>query len=250
MEIDWFRWGFVTSYFLYKRLYEDPFQRLVQRKPELFANGDVLDLGANIGYTACLFARAVQPSSKVYAFEPDGSCYHLLGEVIRRRSLTGTIETLNMAVGSSDGYLDFWHNEQHSADHRVVTDQFRSLHPDANFSKVPVTSVDSFAKIRDLRRIAFIKIDVQGYELAVCEGMTETLEKFPELSVCFEFAPQALVELGFDPAQVLEFFRAKRYQLHVLTRHTIWLARDNAAIERMLDQTGYVDLLCSRRALA
>lgn len=250
MEIDWMRRGFVASYFLYKRFYEDPFRRLVQQKPELFLNGDVLDLGANIGYTACLFARAVESSSKVYAFEPDEASYNLLGEVIRRRSLTAAIETLNMAVGSSDGYLDFWHNEQHSADHRVVTGKFRSFHPDASFSKVPVTSVDSFAKARDLRRIAFIKIDVQGYELAVCEGMTETLEKFPELSVCFEFAPQALIELGFDPAKLLEFFRAKRYQFHVLTRETIRTASDNATIERMLDHTGYLDLLCSRRALA
>ena len=250
LQIPWFRNIFVASYFLYKRWHEDPFWMLVQRKPELFENGDVLDVGANIGYTACLFARALKPASKVYAFEPDQSSYALLGEVLRRKNLAGTIEALNMAVGSSEGYLEFWHNEEHSADHRVVTDQFRSVRPDAKkFSKVPVTSVDAFVKTRNLQKISFIKIDVQGYELAVCEGMKHTLERFPELCVCFEYMPEALVELGFDPVKLLEFFRAKGYQLHVLTRAEMRLASDDAAIQTLLDRAGYVDLLCSRRVL-
>jgi len=95
-------------------------------------------------------------------------------------------------VGNSDGHIKFWHNEEHSADHRVVTDRFSSSCPDdAKISTVPVTSVDTFVRNRNLRNISFIKIDVQGYELAVCEGMKETLEKFPETCVCFEHSPDA-----------------------------------------------------------
>ncbi len=251
LQIGWFRRAFVASYFLYKRLYEDPFWELVRSRPELFESGDVLDIGANIGYTACLFARTLKATSKVYAFEPDQSSYILLEEVIRRKNLSGPIEALNMAVGSSDGHVEFWHNEEHSADHRVATDQFKSLRPDAKkFSTVPMTSVDAFVKFRNLLKISFIKIDVQGYELAVCEGMKQTLERFPELCVCLEYSPEALVELGFDPIKMLDFFRAKGYQLHVLTRAAIRLASDNASIQPLLDDAGYVDLLCSKRVLA
>jgi FkbM family methyltransferase len=250
LQIGWFRNAFVASYFLYKRLYEDPFWVLAQQKPELFANGDVLDVGANIGYTAWVFARTLKPASKVYAFEPDRYSYGLLGEVIRRKNLAGTIEALNIALGSSDGYVEFWHNEEHSADHRVATEQFRSSRPDAKeFSKVPITSVDAFVRTRNLQKISFIKIDVQGYELAVCEGMKDTLERFPEVFVCFEYSPEAMVELGFDPGKLLDFFRTKGYQLHVLTRGAIRLANDRAAIQPMLDRAGYVDLLCSKRVL-
>ncbi|HYT19676.1 MAG TPA: FkbM family methyltransferase [Candidatus Polarisedimenticolia bacterium] len=111
---------------------------------------------------------------------------------------------------------------------------------------VPVTSVDT----RNLRNISFIKIDVQGYELAVCEGMKETLEKFPETCVCFEHSPDALVELGFEPGKVLDFFRSRGYRLHVLTREFPQVAQDDESIKRFLHDAGYVDLLCSERALA
>lgn len=58
LEVPVFKRGFLFSYFLYKRWYEDPFWALTKRSPELFFGGDILDIGANIGYTACVFAGA------------------------------------------------------------------------------------------------------------------------------------------------------------------------------------------------
>jgi FkbM family methyltransferase len=251
LQIPLFRRLFVASYFQYKRFYEDPFWMLVQGRPELFAGGDVLDVGANIGYTACLFARAVKPGSKVFAFEPDEPTCKLLSEVIRRKKLANTVEPLNMAVGDSEGYLEFWHNEEHSADHRVATHEFRNVRPDATqLSRVLVTTLDAFVKSRNLRKISFIKIDVQGYELAVCEGMKRTLEAFPDACVCFEYMPEALRELGFEPTKLLDFFRARGYQLHVLTRAELRAVNDNEELEPFLSGAGYVDLLCSKKLLA
>jgi FkbM family methyltransferase len=250
LKIAVFRRAFVAAYFRYKKLFEDPFWNLVRRQPQLFQNGDILDIGANIGYTASVFAAALNRDSKVYAFEPDEPSYRLLQEVIHSRNPAGTIETINMAVGSLDGQLRFWHNEKQSADHRVMTEQFsRSCLDDGNVSTVPVTTVDTFVTNRHLQNISFIKIDVQGYELAVCEGMKGTLEKFPEACVCFEHAPDALLELGFEPRKVIKFFRSRGYQLYVLTRAAPQLVADDEALQRFLNDSGYVDLLCSKRPL-
>ncbi len=240
----------MSSYFLYKRLWEDPFWGLIHRRPELFGNGDVLDIGANIGYTACLFAQAVGPESRVYSFEPDEATFQLLKEIIQRKNLSEKIIATKAAVGSADGSIEFWHNEKHSGDHRVVTNRVKNAHADpSQISTVPVISVDTFVEERNLQRISFVKIDVQGYELAVCEGMKQTLVNFPDLCVCCEYSPESLVELGFDPVELLNFFRANGYQLYVLTRSSIMLALDNAMIQKVADEAGYVDLLCSRRAL-
>jgi len=60
LQLSWFRKAFISSYFLYKRLYEDPYWFLIRHRPELFLKGDILDIGANIGYThACLRVRPV-----------------------------------------------------------------------------------------------------------------------------------------------------------------------------------------------
>src|ERR1700750_2414824 len=57
---------FTASYFLYKRYLEDPFATLIKKNPGLFRNGDILDIGANIGYTAALFAEAADQDARVY----------------------------------------------------------------------------------------------------------------------------------------------------------------------------------------
>lgn len=250
MQIAPFRRAFVSAYFIYKKLFEDPFWNLVRRQPELFQKGDILDIGANIGYTASVFAGVRGPNSKVYAFEPDCQTFKLLEEVIRRKKLSAAVEAINLAVGSSEGHIRFWHNEKHSADHRVVTDNFSSACTDeTKISTVPITTVDSFVRARNLQNISFIKIDVQGYELAVCEGMTETLDRFPETCVCLEHSPDALQALGFEPGKIIDYFRSRKYQLYVLTRGAPQLVADNDSLEHFLSEVGYVDLLCSKRAL-
>ena len=161
LQLGWFRRAFVSSYFLYKKLYEDPLFGLVKRNRELFESGDVLDIGANIGYTARTFAQAVNQGSKVYAFEPDGFSFELLGETVRQKNLAGMVEAMQLAMGANDGFVELWHNERHSADHRVVTEEFRNSGLDAaKISTVPVTSVDSFVKARSLQRISFIQIGI------------------------------------------------------------------------------------------
>lgn len=251
LELPWFKRIFLFSYFLYKRSYEDPFWALTKRSPELFRNGDVLDIGANIGYTAYVFARAIKPGAKIYAFEPDQASFATLGEIIRRRNLASTVEIFNIAVGSADGSIDFWHNDEHSADHRVVTDQFKTSRTSREkTTTVAVTSVDTFVAARNLCSISFIKIDVQGYEPAVCEGTRQTLQKFPEACVGLEYDPTGLRELGFEPSALLDFFRSAGYQLHILTRSAIQLAPDNRTIDELAEKAGYLDLLCSRKTLA
>jgi FkbM family methyltransferase len=250
-EIAFFKRLFLFAYFLYKRWYEDPFWALAKRSPELFADGDILDIGANIGYTACVFAKARKPPAKVYAFEPDAASFATLGEIIRRKELGDAVEAFNMAVGSADGSLEFWHNEEHSADHRVVTKQFKSSRPAGEKTMtVPVSSVDSFVAARNVRKLSFIKIDVQGYEFAVCEGMRKTLENFPEVVIAFEYAPDGMRELGFEPSVLLDFFRSAGYQIHILMRAATRLAPDNRAIDAAVERKGYVDLLCSKKVLS
>jgi FkbM family methyltransferase len=251
LELPLVKRAFHFSYFLYKRWYEDPFWALAKRSPELFAGGDILDIGANIGYTACVFAAVRAPQAKIYAFEPDLASFETLREIVRRKKIGDAVEMFNMAVGSADGELQFWHNEEHSADHRVVTEQFKNAQPAGDkITTVAATSVDNFAAARNLQSIAFIKVDVQGYELAVCEGMRKTVEKFPALSVAFEYAPDGTRELGFEPSALLDFFRGKGFQLYILNRDATTLAPDNRAIEIAAERPGYVDVLCSRKVLA
>jgi len=243
--------AFLAASFLYKRHYEDPFWALAQRNPELFRSGDILDIGANIGYTAYVFAHVLPPPHKIFAFEPDAKSFALLGDVLRRKRLLDRVEPYNLAVGNAEGVLEFWHNDAHSADHRVVTPEFKQQHKDAlQVTRVPVTTVDSFVREHKIDRVSFIKIDVQGYEPMVSEGMSATLDKFPDVSVCFEYSPDGLRELGFDSAALLAFFRTRGFHIHLLTRASAQLVDDDSAINNILGPAGYADILCTRTVVA
>src|SRR5215467_10223178 len=62
---------FTRAYFGYKRWIEDPFAGMIRRYSTLFHGGNILDVGANIGYCSVLFSRAMDPERKIFAFEPE-----------------------------------------------------------------------------------------------------------------------------------------------------------------------------------
>ena len=120
---------FKSAYFLYKRYIEDDLRDLLRSHPAIIGEGNVLDIGANIGYTATVLARAAKSGRKVYAFEPEPFNFRLLQQTALQPKVAGKIVPMQMAVGAADGTIDLWINDRHHADHRVATEQFRSAHP-------------------------------------------------------------------------------------------------------------------------
>jgi FkbM family methyltransferase len=241
---------FVRTYFAYKRL-GDPFATLTRRRPDLFRGGHILDVGANIGYTAAVFARAVSPGFKVFAFEPDRRNYERLARTLRRLGYADRSEAVHAAVGAADGTIGIWQNYRHHAGHRVSTDVFRAERGVSTTDQVPLLSLDRFVRDRGLAAtVRFIKVDVEGYESAVCEGMKETLRANPDVCVAMEYAPVQIRELGLEPAALLDFFPAQGFVIHALGEHATIEPFDAKHPERHLGVRGYVDLVCARRRLA
>ncbi len=244
METAFGRGVFQSVYFLYKRWVEDNLAALVASRPELLRGGNVLDIGANVGYTVSVLARGLDAGYKVYGFEPEPANFKSLQEVAARRSLRDKVAVFQCAVGAAPGTVDLFQNLQHPADHRVITGEFRSLIPGVTGIRVPLVSIDDFLA-RNPGPVSFVKIDVQGFEFPVCQGMIKTLELNPALTLVLEYAPSALRELGFDPRELIEFLVARGFQGYEVHPHgVISLGIPN------LREEDYVDLLFSRAPLA
>lgn len=246
----WMKRLFRRTYFFYKRHFSDPFFRLGQWMPDLFRGGHVLDVGANIGYTALVFARLVRPPFNVFAFEPEPANFELLKETIRLYGRDGAIVPVASAIGGSEGVADLWYNETHHGDHRVITPGLESSlsRQDRRFT-VPMTTIDGFAQSRRIQSgVKFIKIDVQGYEPAVCEGMTQTLQNNPDIIVSVEYSPEHMLAMGFQPYDLLRYFLDKRFLVYGLGTD----GRPRVVSERDLAKPiagGQCDLLFSRSSL-
>lgn len=242
--------AFVRAYFAYKRWIEDPFAALAARRPELFRGGHIVDVGANVGYTATVFARAADREYRVFAFEPDAANLRALTRTIERYRAKGRIVPIHAAVGADESLVELWRNPAHPADHRIVTPEFADRLGDRS-RVVPVRAVtlDRYlAQQNASTPIALIKIDVQGYELAVCRGMTRTLELNPHAAVAVEYHPPSMRELGFEPAALEAFFRDRGYFVYTVGRRGTLQPFDDRQ-RTTVEHRGYVDLLCSRPEL-
>jgi FkbM family methyltransferase len=236
---------FKSAYFLYKRYFEDDLRDLVRFHPALISGGNVLDIGANIGYTAAVLARAAEAGRTVYAFEPEPFNFGILQQTAAQPEFKGKIVPLQCAVGAESGTIDLWLNHRHHADHRIATQTFRLEHPDSKAISTTLLSIDSF--LQDTPgKISFIKIDVQGYELAVCQGMHETLQQNPDVSIVLEFTPSMMIELGFDPTKLINFLVERNFNIYVVHPR----GKLSPGLPHAMNDSGYVDLLFSRRPIA
>jgi len=235
---------FKSAYFLYKRYIEDDLRDLLHVHPGIVGDGEVLDIGANIGYTAAVLARVIKPGRKVFAFEPEPFNFGLLQRVANRREFRDKIVPAQLAVGSADGTINLWINDHHHADHRVITNEFRTAHASANEVSVSMVSIDSFVRSNP-GPISFVKIDVQGYELEVCKGMEETLRQNAEITVVLEFTPSSMREMGFDPLHLIDFFASRAFKVYEI--HSRGKLTEGVPVAK--EDSDYFDLLFSRRNL-
>ncbi|ACB49873.1 hypothetical protein cce_0522 [Crocosphaera subtropica ATCC 51142] len=251
LETAWFKKIFYWAYFFYKKHIEDPFFGLTQQYPELFIGGHILDVGANIGYTATLFSQVITPGFQVYAFEPEIKNIDSLREILNIYHLIGKVIPIQAAVGAKKGTIELWHNESHHADHRILTDTYKASGVAVQeVSQVALLSIDEFVRDElNNAAIKFIKIDVQGYEFPVCLGMEKTLQANPDAVVVLEYMPSAITELGFMPQEILVFFQERDYFMYVLTQRGKLLKADLAIIEQEIKKKTYIDLVFTHQLI-
>ena len=135
-----------------------------------FKYGLIIDVGANVGNKSKLFSKLAK---KVLAFEPSPKSFYIL----KHRFNNSNVEIFNCALGSVKSTLDFYEVEENLAYSSLSEKHIKTTVTERN-----VTSFDSIKKnkvivekIEDyLRKFGipiYIKIDVEGYEYEVIQGL-------------------------------------------------------------------------------
>jgi Methyltransferase FkbM domain len=73
--------------------------------------------------------------------------------------------------------------------------------------------LDDYAKTSNLKRVDFIKIDVDGFECHVLKGGIDTLSKFRPV-IIMELAPYTLTERGRSLEELLDILQSLDYRLY------------------------------------
>jgi FkbM family methyltransferase len=130
-----------------------------------------LDIGGNIGFFSMIAARLVGQSGRVFAVEPVPENAHCIRANARMNRLDN-IHVLEVAVGPTEGQCDLMlarHPGGASLAHAEVTRD-----PEGRL-RVRATTVDKLLETGRISPPDLIKIDVEGTEVDVLEGMRRTL---------------------------------------------------------------------------
>lgn len=224
-----------AAYFSYKRRLEDPFAALAHRHPELFRGGHIIDVGANIGYTTTVFAKAMSGAFEVWAFEPASSNFRLLAQ--NTRKLGSRVNAVNAALGDTTGTARLVINATHPGDHHIETHTSNSAA--SSIETVPLTTLDAVVQSKNIGPICFIKIDVQGYEMNVCHGMKETLTANPQATVAVECSSSALTQFGASIDGLTNFFSERGYRGYVVSQNGTLHPIDESSDTRVIRHDYY-----------
>jgi FkbM family methyltransferase len=184
----------------------------------------VVDVGANQGIYTLLFSRLVGPQGRVFALEPAPSLFTALDENCRINHAEN-VTRLPTAAGAvrSRGLLRLSRFNQ--GDNRLTGS---SKGPSVRVDVVPLD------ELLPTDPVSLVKIDVQGFEMAVVKGMQAIIERSPEIRVVFEYWPAGLGHAG-PPRELLDFFVDRRFSLFELSsagRRRL-AARDRERLTRM-----------------
>jgi len=232
------RFGWIFA-FNYEPQTSQIFEQIV--KPSMA----VVDIGAHIGYYTLLSAKLTGANGKVYAFEPTPFLYSILQKNIRANGMEKRAEAFPLAVGN--------HSVKKCVFNIGETTTSNLFHiPGAGETSIEVemVSLDDFFRKRNWPAVDIVKIDAEGADKIIVEGMREVIMRNPGIKLIIEFNPAYLRFAGVAPEELLILLREIGfYKVCILFWKTLEYRRipeDNRYILDISEKVSYVNLFCER----
>ncbi len=156
----------------------------------------VLDCGAHVGSTALYFSQKAGDAGHVYAFEPMPEEFKLLTENVGRLS---NVSPVNAAVLDAKGIREF----------SVRGAASQVANGNSKYPIVPVytVSLDDFVFQQGLKKVDFIKMDIEGGEAAALKGAKRTITAFkPKMAISVYHKAMDIVELPMMIKEILPHY--------------------------------------------
>ncbi len=193
--------------------------------------GTFLDIGSNVGYFALLAAKL--PNVKVLAFEPSPR------EIKRLYRNVCLNQVANIAVfpyGLAEkeqviplNIAGMWNPGMNS----VVN---LSQHADEQINCY-FTALDSLVPSGILSDVRLCKIDVEGFEVPVLQGMAQSIKVMNKATFVVEISPGYLAKAGNSPQDIYAFFDNYGYRpkfgFEAITQEDKYIDKNEVFIKKL-----------------
>ena len=200
-----------------------------------------IDVGAHYGFFTLLAAR--HPHLEILSIEPVPETYSILNRNITRNNLRN-VQTRRVAVSDGDGRGRF----QIARTSDNCSFYPHPMSPPIREIEVETATLDALLANHAPCR-TMIKVDTDGHESAVLDGMRDTLSRFPDISLVLELNPKMLALAGHSPEDLLStvaelgfdayFFDEQRRMATKMTSPSAW--------RQCMDPASYINVYCPRK---
>ncbi len=146
----------------------------------------LFDVGANKGeFTKQILQLWQGKAYQLYAFEPSQKTFLMLQDSVQK---SGSVHLINMGFGDQPGMVELFYDREGSGLVSVYPRDLSYRNIDfSNHETIELTTLDLFCKKNAVSTIDFLKLDVEGHELAALKGGKKMFEEGKVKMVQFEF---------------------------------------------------------------
>jgi FkbM family methyltransferase len=163
----------------------------------------VVDVGASFGYYSFIASSMVGDTGKVYSFEPSKPAFDSFIKNVAKNGITN-IEAYQFGLGETESDLELFDSIGVSVNKWNIhaptfVPQYIYAVNDRSMGFIHIERLDDFWEKNNLGVIDLIKIDVEGFERPVLQGMKRLFEKRLVKNIMIEYMqPQPLFTEGTE----------------------------------------------------
>ena len=144
-------------------------------------NDICLDVGANIGFYSSLIGKKIGVNGRVYAFEPVD---YNIRFIELNKSLNGlkNIEIINKGLGDKNEIKElniFPEESKLTAHNSFVMNETLNVNNIFEKKNVEIITVDDWLYKEKIKKVDFVKVDIEGYEYFFFHGAKNLLKMSP-----------------------------------------------------------------------
>ena len=158
-------------------IYEPETTKIIER--DIKEGNACVDVGASIGYFTLLFSRSVGSKGKVLAIEPTDFQQPYLKKNIEKNGYKDRVIQVHCGAWNKDEII-----------------KMPLSAPSYCQFKLRCRPVDDILEELGIMKIDFIKIDTDGAEPKVLQGMIRTIERSINMKMIIEFYPKYILDGG------------------------------------------------------
>jgi len=187
-----------------------------------------IDIGASTGPHTFRMAKLVGDKGKVYAFEPSKALFPKLKKGIELNNFKNIVPE-NLALSNEEEVKAYYTNTL-----------FRFGQAEDYMPPMPTNfiTLDDYVKSRKIKKIAFIKLDVDGYETKIIKGGFNSIKKFKPVMIV-EFARGCQEQYGCTLEELTDVLMLLGYCFY--NTKTLKEYKD---VLKATPETGSINVLC------